>query len=403
MTRRGLKNGYYALEGINAFATTYYFTYLFFFMQAKFGYGNMENLLLAATNGFIYMCTAWLGGRFAQRHGCFPSLWVGFGTMCLALLAGSLIRLQVGYWLVMATWTFGMCFTWPALEVLVSESESPRTLPGRIGIYNLVWAGGSALAYFTGGALLQWLGDKSLFLLPAALHVAQLVLLARLQRHREHAIADPAPGPPELSEEPEDIAPHGRARAFLRLAWLANPFAYVAINTIIAVVPGLAKRHDLTPMWAGFLCSIWLFARMGAFGALWLWPGWHYRFRWFVGAYFLATASFVVILLSPVLWPMILAQLAFGSAVGLIYYSSLFYSMHVGDTKGEHGGIHEAAIGAGIFGGPAIGTATLALFPGHAALNVWAVSALLLLGGAAIVGIRWQSWRKEPPFHPKRP
>ncbi len=42
----------------------------------------------------------------------------------------------------------------------------------------------------------------------------------------------------------------------------------------------------------------------------------------------------------------VVAQIAFGISVGLIYYSSLFYSMDVGETKGEHGGLHEAMIGA---------------------------------------------------------
>jgi hypothetical protein len=87
--------------------------------------------------------------------------------------------------------------------------------------------------------------------------------------------------------------------------------------------------------------------------------------------------------------------MGFGAAVGLVYYSSLFYSMDVGETKGEHGGIHEAAIGVGIFGGPAIGAAALALFPAYAAAGAWAVAGLLLAGGVTMVGMRLRSWRQE--------
>jgi MFS family permease len=391
-----LKTGYYTLEGINAFATAYYFYYLFFFMEARFGYGNMENLLLSAANGFIYMFAAWFGGRFAQRFGYYRSLRVGFATMGLTLAAGSAVGSLVGQWAVMGIWTVGMCFTWPTLEALVSEGENLRTLPRRIGIYNLTWAGGSALAYFFGGALLEWLGDGSLFLVPAGLHVAQLVVVAWLERAGRRA--DPA-SPVKAMGAPLE-APTGRyarqrATNFLWLAWLANPFAYVAINTIIAVIPGLAKRHELTPMWAGFFCSIWFFARVVAFAVLWSWPGWHYRFRWFASAYVLLLVSFAVILLAPSMWPVMLAQVVFGLAVGLVYYSSLFYSMDVGETKGEHGGIHEAAIGAGIFGGPAVGAAALALFPAYATAGAWAVAGLLVLGGMAIAGIRWRGWRQE--------
>jgi len=396
MTQNRLKTGYYTLEGLNAFATAYYFYYLFFFMRDRFDYGNLENLLLSAANGFIYMFAAFYGGRFAQRFGYFRALRVGFGTMGLALAAGAEVGSLSGQWLVMAVWTMGMCFTWPTLEALVSEGETLRTLPRRIGIYNLTWAGGSALAYFAGGALLEWLGSRSLFLVPAGLHVVQLILVQWLERaSKTLVLASPLKDLGAPLEMPTGRYARGRAKNFQQLAWLANPFAYVAINTIIAVIPGLAKQHDLTPMWAGFFCSLWFFARFAVFGVLWLWPGWHYRFRWFVSAYTLLLVSFAVILLSPALWPVLLAQVAFGAAVGLVYYSSLFYSMDVGETKGEHGGIHEAAIGAGIFGGPAMGAAALALFPAYAAAGAWAVAGLLLAGGVVIVGMRWRSWRRE--------
>jgi len=38
-----------------------------------------------------------------------------------------------------------------------------------VGLYNVVWAGTGALAYFTGGAMLEKLGLKSLFYVPMAM------------------------------------------------------------------------------------------------------------------------------------------------------------------------------------------------------------------------------------------
>ena len=57
MTSRRLKTGYFALEGLNSFATSFYFYYLFFFMQRQFGFGNLGNLSLAAGNGFTSRAT----------------------------------------------------------------------------------------------------------------------------------------------------------------------------------------------------------------------------------------------------------------------------------------------------------------------------------------------------------
>ena len=87
---------------------------------------------------------------------------------------------------------------------------------------------------------------------------------------------------------------------------------------------------------------------------------------------------------------LVLAQIIFGGVIGLIYYSSLYYSMDLGDTKGEHGGIHEAAIGLGNLAGPAVAAASLFYLPQYANSGTVAVSGLLLLGMGGLLAI----WRK---------
>jgi predicted MFS family arabinose efflux permease len=132
---------------------------------------------------------------------------------------------------------------------------------------------------------------------------------------------------------------------------------------------------------------------LGTFALLWRWSGWHYRFRWLLAAYVLLVGSFGTLLLVRHLWWLVAAQAAFGLAVGLIYYSSLFYSMDVGETKGEHGGLHETAIGVGIFIGPTLGSAALYLFPAQPNASVWTVGAVLLAGLAGLGFLRLRQRR----------
>jgi hypothetical protein len=172
------------------------------------------------------------------------------------------------------------------------------------------------------------------------------------------------------------------------MAWFTNPFAYIAINTLIAVMPSLATRLGLSTTLAGFFGSVWCFARLGAFAALWVWPGWHYRFRWLLSAYLALIISFAVMLTVPSLAVLVTTQVLFGVALGLIYYSSLYYSMDVGETKGEHGGIHEAVIGLGNFAGPAVGAVSLHFLSQSPNSGTVAVSALLLCGLAGLLTIR---------------
>ena len=392
MPPRQLKTGYFIVEGLNSFATVYYLYYLYFFMQSAFGFDNRANLELAALNGALYTGGSLLGGKFAQRVGYFPALKLGFVMMMAAMAAGLGVDSARGQILVMAMMVIGMCFTWPTLEGLISEGETPAGVQHMVGIYNVVWAGTGALAYFTGGAMLEHLGLKSLFYVPLAVLLVQLGLTIWLERRARSVTAEPDPPgqvpEPILQTNPRPIA---RARTFLRMAWLANPFAYVAINTLIAVMPGVASNLGLSTMLAGFCCSLWCFARLGAFFGFWYWSGWHYRFRWLLGAFVAMVAAFVVIVQAPNVAVLVLAQIVFGCAIGLIYYSSLFYSMDLSDTKGEHGGIHEAAIGVGNFAGPAVGAASLHFLPQFASSAAIAVSCLLLLGLGGLLA----TWRRN--------
>ena len=142
MFSRRLKTGYFILEGLNSFAVVYYFYYFYFFMHRSFGFGNKANLMLAALNGAVYAVLAWFAGRFAQRFGYFLALKLGFGIMMASLAVGLCIgtasaAAQIG---VMLTTVVGMCFTWPTLEALVSEEESPTGLQHMVGVYNIIWA-----------------------------------------------------------------------------------------------------------------------------------------------------------------------------------------------------------------------------------------------------------------------
>src|ERR1051325_11596272 len=131
-----LKIGCFILEGLNSFATVFYFYYLYFFMEKRFGFDNKANLSLAALSGGIYMFTAWLGGEFAQRFGYFKALNLGFSLMIAALTAGFWARSAMGQVAVMSGTVVGMSFTWPTLEALISEGEPPAGLQRMLGIYN---------------------------------------------------------------------------------------------------------------------------------------------------------------------------------------------------------------------------------------------------------------------------
>ena len=393
MTHRQLKIGYFTLAGLNTLATSYFFNYLFFFLHDRFGFGNRQNLWVTALHGFIYIFSAWQCGRFAQSRGYLLSLKFGFLGLLGVMIGAAFLNSAIGQLVIVAVYSIAVCFTWPALESLASEKESRAGMQQMVGIYNCVWAGAAAIAYFTGGKLYDALGKVAIFWLPATLFATQFLLTLWIGKHRVTVLATTPEPPKELHHTPEAAALQQPVspQAFLKMAWLASPFAYIAINTLIAVMPGIAQKLQLSPTRVGLFCSVWFFGRFIAFFLLWQWKGWHYRFRWLLGSFVLLISSFAAILFARELWIILVAQITFGLATGLIYYSSLFYSMDVGEGSSEHGGIHEAFIGLGICLGPAVGAAALQLWPNDPNAGAWAVSGLLVIG---LVGLIWLRTRK---------
>ena len=183
MTHRQLKAGFYALEVSCAFSTTFYFNYLFFILRDVYHFSTMGNLAMSALNGFIYIFASLASGKFAQRHGFFLALKIGFSVMLLSLAVGSQFPMPGGQCIVMVFWTCGMCLIWPSIEALVCANENRQGVQRMVGLYNLSWASGSAVAYFSGGEIISRLGHQSLFWLPVSIHAVQLCLTFWLE-HR---------------------------------------------------------------------------------------------------------------------------------------------------------------------------------------------------------------------------
>jgi MFS family permease len=374
---------------MTAGGTTLFFYYLYFFMRERFGFSETKNLLLAAGLGYLYSVGSFMAGRFAQRFGYFFCLRFGLATMILSMLAAS--RMDQA-WLMMAlaaAANCGMCCCWPPLEALMSEGEAPARLQSLVGLYSVSWAMAGAVAYFCGGAILQH-NLSWFFYVPVTMFACVLAILVWFKR----AVLNQPPANPGIEQAARLMRERSSSAVapsvFLQMGWIANPMAYVVLNTVVSTAPSLAERFHFRPMLAGIVCSTWLFARAAAFLALSLWPRWHYRFR-FLGTSFVAMiASFGVMLTIPNVWALVLSQVVLGFCLGLMYYSSLFYSMDVGEAKGEHGGFHEAAIGLGSGTGPAIAAGAATLVPGAHSSGALGVCVLLLAGFGMLLWMRFR-------------
>ena len=381
---------FYLVELINCYAGVFYSNFLFFYMKSRFGFGELENVLLAALNGLVYAVAAWKGGAFAQRYGAIRSVYVGFGIFGIAMLFGLVAHSAWQQVAIFGFWTLSGCFIWPAIESLVSAG-SGKKLSDMVGFYNIFWAGGAAMSYFTAGIVLERFGMQSLFRTPLVLVIAETIILSiTLWKTKSEPVQAydaanaAAPTPPACGSK------------FMHMAWLANPLSYIAINTVLPLIPTISETLGLSTSVAGIVCSVWMFTRLAAFGILWRWTGWHYRFRWLAGSLFVLLISFTTLILTKSLIVLLLAEIGFGLSIGLIYYSSLYYSMHASDKQSANGGLHEAMIGAGMFLGPVCRAGAAILLPAAAHAGSWSVSGLLAGGFSALLWMgRFRLFKKN--------
>ncbi len=185
----------------------------------------------------------------------------------------------------------------------------------------------------------------------------------------------------QITHSGDDISASVKRR-FMHTAWIANALAFLLLTGFSALTPQMGERLGLPPAATIWLASTLLFSRTVAFVIFWKWEGWHYRYRWLRWALWSAPMAVAVAFFSNEIPLVFGALVLFGFAAGLSYASSLYYSLAYGENKGEHGGIHEAILGVGIFGGPLLAGIVSQLDGGIAGAQ-WTIIILALICNVA--------------------
>lgn len=351
-----------------------------YYAKRALGWGPSAIALAQITVGVLTAIGAVLGGRVIERRGSRASLRLGLIGVAAGAAAG--LFLPEGWNMVLAI-ALVACFQgfiWPAIEAALTRGEPQQRVQHFVGMYNLGWSGASGLSFFITTPLMSALGVRALFALPLDLYLFNMLMVWRVLPDyddlpdEQHTVVDP---------DGMELTPQQR-HAFRLMGWLANPMAYVAINVIVTYNPVVAQRIGVGFATASSWFSLWFYVRMLAFDLLRRWSGWHYRSGLLMVSFGVAMASFAGMMLAPSLAVHLVAQVLFGLSIGLLYQSSLFYSMAGSEEKGTHGGFHESFIGLGIASGATLALVGDKLAPQTPAVSVALVCALMALGLVSI-------------------
>ena len=334
---------YFGIEWINAGCLALFLLPCFFWARDKFGYSDVENLVLSAVSGVVSVFSSRYGGRLADRIGYDRMLRYCLAGLALTMLLGSLPTWRGTPFVVVTLYVIFMGPTSPALEAAILHSPGHTSVPERVGLWNITWSSANALGYFLGGALFTHHVDAILWV-AGGFHLVLFVWLS-VGRAPGSAEGVAAMQIPHRGAE----LPREAKKGFLHTAWLANGVAFVLQAGFFALAPQMQERLGLDSSRAIWLASTLNFTRMAGFFLFWRWKRWHYHMGWSQTALWMAPAALAVVFF--VNQPLVIfgALAVFGVAVALSYSSSIYYSLDYAETKGELGGLHESFIGIGIF------------------------------------------------------
>jgi MFS family permease len=363
-----------------------------------------QRLWISASWGFAYIFFSFLGGRVTEKFGSRASSSWLCGLSVATCLIGLLALAFPLIWvipLILIPFNLTCTMIWPAIESGLTRSPARMPLARRISYYNLAWGSAGFLATFTHGMLESWWYGL-IFVVPAAVcGLAGLtlgVLAVPASMIGTHNVPDTGAGEQEL----DDPAVRRRAGRLLKMAWITNPLAYMAIYVLIPVMADLCNLAGVSDLGlAGMLGSIWFVVRFVGFAVAGRWTGWHYKIRWQIGPLVALTGALAAMLLVHNLVVLIACQVVFGAAAAVLYSASLYYAMHVSSGHGGHAAFHEAVIGIGTTAGPLIGAVASTGQSGRAMAPIaLGVSALLIAGLAVIL---WMALgQKSATIDPER-
>jgi hypothetical protein len=338
---------------------------IFFLAHAAYGFGDVDNLWLAVALFVPYVPAALLAGKAARRFGTRRAL---IGANLLMILAGIVLATrppELGLWIAAPLYNGAAGLFWPLVEGYIAGGRHGPGLHRAIGTFNLTWSATLAPALWIVG----FAGDDLLttFSVLLALHAVGAIAITRLP-------ADPAP---------LDHAAAARVGLdYPLLLWSSRvilPLGYLLLDALSPLLPGVWARAGVTGAMAAVLSSTWMVARFFVFVLLSRWAGWRGRPALLAVGAFVMLTSFALALGGGEAWVVLAGLAAFGIGQGAVYYAALYYGMAVGHGEVESGGRHEAVIGLGYLGGPALALVGLAV--GVAPIH--AVGTVATLGIAA--------------------
>jgi len=151
-----------------------------FYARRLYHWGADKIALTQVLSGLCIAIGAFLGGQISHRIGSRNAMQAGIAGSVSGVLLGLLATPYIGVaalTIAIAVVSFSQALVWPGIESALVSGESREGVQRYVGYYNLTWSFGTATAFFVTTPTLKAFGSNALFVVPALLFGANLLLL----------------------------------------------------------------------------------------------------------------------------------------------------------------------------------------------------------------------------------
>ncbi|MCK9510530.1 MAG: MFS transporter [Pigmentiphaga sp.] len=174
---------YWWVVGVGTVFTLARFSEAFLILRAEsLGLPPMWAPLVLVVMGVAFSCSAYPAGALSDRCNRVVVLAAGLVLLVLADLVLALMPGWGGLGLGVVLWGLHMGFTQGLFAALVADTASAELRGTAFGMFHLLTGAALLLASVTAGALWEWVGPQSTFLMGAAFALLTLLTLPMLRR-----------------------------------------------------------------------------------------------------------------------------------------------------------------------------------------------------------------------------
>ncbi len=375
-------------------AGTIAFTYIAKKEPLNAGPAHLGGMALVAAG--VYVVSSLVFGKLSDRWGRRCSIAVACLVGSAAFGLGAAVTKLWHIYALMAVSAAAMGAFWPALEADISDHSTPAELPRRIGRFNVAWCSGFAIAGLAAGHLGEHVNQRAVLLATAGAGLLNLVVYLLRTFEPESFPA----------REPDERAVHRaatRAGTFWKMALILN-FAAMGLNAALRYHVPSVTGGERSALGGTYLALIFA-AETLTFLVLGRWHGWHYRSAPLAAAWALLVAGGLLCGLTPMKLLFGAGCVLIGVGCGVIYNSSIYYSVSAETGRGHRGGVHESALGLGAAVIPYLGGVLMAV-PWAGGLLAWPdgtpflTAVAVLLAACAVSALVYMRIRKTPATPP---